>query len=130
MIVKMTSGDKTASYEYQVLSPSSTACSLLTYRSVEDVQVRIYNKSVSSERYGNFSLAPFYPMRHHIAAEQAEGGAIKLTRTTANAGEMVDVFANPDPNYHLKSLAYCTASGETVSIDNNRFRCPMRTSPL
>ena len=37
---------------------------------------------------------------------------------------MVDVFANPDPNYHLKSLAYRTASGETVSIDNNRFVMP------
>ena len=47
-----------------------------------------------------------------------------MTRTTANAGEMVDVFANPDPNYHLKSLAYRTASGETVSIDNNRFVMP------
>ena len=125
MIVEMTSGDKTASYEYQVFEPVQYGMFTLTYRSVEDVQVRIYNKSVSSERYGNFSLAAILLNEvHHIAAEQAEGGAIKLTRTTANAGEMVDVFANPDPNYHLKSLAYRTASGETVSIDNNRFVMP------
>ena len=66
MIVEMTSGDKTASYEYQVFEPVQYGMFTLTYRSVEDVQVRIYNKSVSSERYGNFSLAAIYSMRYTI----------------------------------------------------------------
>ena len=125
MVVEMTSGDKTASYAYEVLEPTEYGMFTLTYRSAEDVNVRIYNRSVTRERYGNFSITAIMLNEvYSIAAEEAEGGSVKLTRSSANAGETVDVFVEPDPNYHLVSLAYRTADGELVPIENNRFVMP------
>ena len=125
MAVEMTSGDKTASYEYQVHAPVQYGMFTLNYKCDEDVQVRIYNKAVTYTRYGNFSLTAIMLNEiHSISAEETEGGSVKLTRSSASTGETVDVFTNPQPNYHLKSLAYRTADGTTVAIENNRFVMP------
>ena len=54
----------------------------------------------------------------------AKGPWVIPVSYTHLAGETVAVFVEPDPNYHLVSLAYRTADGALVPLENNRFVMP------
>ena len=86
----------------------------LTYRSAEDVNVAFTSRSVTRERVWQLQHYSDRAERGLAALQRKKRKAVRSSSPAAmqTPRETVDVFVEPDPNYHLVSLAYRTADGE------------------